>query len=109
MNRYACRLRQLLSSVPPIMSFYNHLPNHTILDSKFTLALLSPLIQTLGSSCGVVETRLCTKEEDVRGFIEDVYDTTHQTTVEGRRGERPNMWVIKDAETNGAGGIWILR
>jgi len=97
-----------LSSVPPTMSFYNHLPNHTILDSKFTLALLSSTIQTLGSSCGVVDSSLCVNSSKVDDFIRDVYDTTRQTTVEGRRGERPNMWVIKDAETNGAGGIWIL-
>ena len=89
------------------MTFYNHLPNHTILDSKFALALLIPSVIKRGGLCGVIETQLCLTSTSVTTFITSIYSTSHQPTAQSSS-TRPNMWVIKDAETNGAGGIWIL-
>ncbi|GMH72980.1 hypothetical protein TL16_g06058 [Triparma laevis f. inornata] len=69
----------------------NHLPNSSILDSKWTLALLSQTTLLLGGQ--TVDTNMFSSKNELLEYLSE--------GVEG-------LYVLKDAASNGAGGVWVL-
>ncbi|GMI01060.1 hypothetical protein TrST_g9314 [Triparma strigata] len=70
----------------------NHLPNSAILDSKWTLALLQTETLLLGGQ--TVETEMFSSRSSFESYL--------------RANKLAGLHVLKDAASNGAGGIWIL-
>lgn len=105
---------------------YSHLPNGTnILDSKWVLARLFDSNRknhaVLKSHCfrGVDGFRafcdqvgLLEKEHDefkMPSHLPDLsVDMSHEYIESIAHAKKPHWWVIKDSQSNGAGGIWVV-
>jgi len=99
---------------------YSHLPT-SILDSKWVLARLMPA--NIESHCfqggdydRFKETvQLNSNElhdiahwnEQIR-FFPDLHESHYLMNPSKSDSRRPNLWVVKDADANGAGGVWVV-
>eukprot|EP00977_Amphora_coffeiformis_P005058 scaffold1068_cov167-Amphora_coffeaeformis.AAC.16 len=119
------------------VTVYSHLPNGTdILDSKWVLALnqqqrqkdpstCSPFLATLEAHCfrgregfvdfchqiGLYEEESSDSSLSVPSPA-DIPDLAENECTNKsytyRSGKAPSWWVVKDASSNGAGGIWVV-
>lgn len=109
------------------VSVYSHLPNGSnMLDSKWVLGRLfseprgdddSNLLATLETHCfrgsdgfhdfcrqvNLFDDHQSTEEKKIMTLPDIVKDAPRTDAV-----EPVNLWVIKDAQANGAGGIWVV-
>ncbi len=123
-------------SIRDSVQVYSHLPNGIqVLDDKWALARLThncsgddnnnEALATLESHCfrgsegfSIFAQRvglLSTDEDDANCVnseaqyqFEDLLQTTQQSQLLPPPPPPKNLWVIKDAMSNGAGGIWIV-
>ena len=77
---------------------YSHLPNGSMLDDKWALALLQRRMR-----CDMLETHCLPGRDAFLAWADRRYSGSDNAT-----GDDDDMWVLKDAQANGAGGIWVI-
>ena len=106
---------------------YSHLPNGTaVLDSKWALAYLMSSLEKSNEELAVLPSYCFRGSSGFRRFCAHVeIDATQSSIAAVDRSQFPdifyrnglqvnlpseptNLWVVKDAGANGAGGIWIV-
>ena len=76
-----------------------HLPNHPLVDDKWALSRFSAQMLLRGGGSSLLETYHVSSQSELLNF--------YNLHLKGDSSP-DNLWVLKDANTNGAGGVWVL-